>query len=80
MTILNKLQSWFVMLGAALLVLVGAYAAGGRAAKRSVEIDQARRSKDIRSKARAVDEKIDAMDHSAVRQRAGRWVRAHTKR
>jgi hypothetical protein len=70
-----RAQGWLLMLGAALLVLAGAYAAGGRAARRSAELDQRRRDAAAKGKADAVAQKIDALDDPAVRDRAERWVR-----
>ncbi|WP_180984152.1 hypothetical protein [Castellaniella caeni] len=71
----GRLQGWLLTLAGALLVLVGAYAAGGRAAKRSAELDQARRQAAAKGKADAVAQKIDALDDPAIRDRAGKWVR-----
>lgn len=71
----GRLQGWLLMLGAVLLVLAGAYVAGGRAARKSAELDQARRQAAAKGKADAVAQKIDALDDPAVRDRAGRWVR-----
>lgn len=63
------------MAGAALLVLAGAYAAGGRAARRSAELDSARKILDIKRSADRVDQEIDALDDDAIHRRARRWVR-----
>ena len=70
-----RAQGWLLMLSAALLVLAGAYVAGGRAARKSAELDQARRQAAAKRKADAVAQKIDALDDPAVRDRAERWVR-----
>lgn len=70
-----RAQAWLLMLGAALLVLAGAYTAGGRAARKTAELDQARRQAAAKRKADAVDQKINALDDGAVRRRAGKWVR-----
>ncbi|MGX5659988.1 hypothetical protein ACWKWV_09740 [Castellaniella ginsengisoli] len=70
-----RAQGWLLMLGAVILVLAGAYAAGGRAARRSAELDQRRRDTAAKGKADAVAQKIDALDDPAVRDRAERWVR-----
>lgn len=74
-TLWVRVQGWLALLAAALLVLAGAYAAGGRAAKRSADLDQARRAADQRRKSDDVDEKVAAMDDRAVDHAAGRWVR-----
>jgi len=70
-----KAQGWLLTLGAALLVLAGAYAAGGRAARKSAELDQRRRDAAAREKADDVAQEIDALDDAAIRDRAQRWVR-----
>lgn len=71
----GRLQGWLMMAGAVLLVLVGAYAAGGRAARRSAELDRAAGEARAREKADAVREKLDSMDNDTVRRDAERWVR-----
>ena len=71
----GRIQGWLLMLGAALLVLVGAYAVGTRAARKSVELDQARRSAERRRRADDVAEKVAAMGDRAVTDAARRWVR-----
>jgi len=71
-----RVQGWLLMAGAVLLVLVGAYAAGGRAARRSVELDRSRADAKMRGKADEVDREISALDDDAVRRRANEhWVR-----
>jgi len=72
---LARLQSGLLTAAAVLLVLVGAYAAGSRAAKRSAEIQQARERTTTTRKARDVIQILDALDDDTVRQRADRWVR-----
>ena len=74
-TLWARLQGWLLMAGAVLLVLVGAYAAGGRAARRSAELDRAAGEARAREKADAVREKLDSMDNDTVRRDAERWVR-----
>lgn len=73
----GRLQGWLLMLAAALLVLAGAYVAGGRAARKSAELDQARRAANERRKANVVADKIASMDDRAINHAAGRWVRDH---
>ncbi|MFV0283718.1 MAG: hypothetical protein ACK5JE_08020 [Castellaniella sp.] len=63
------------MAAATLLVLTGAYAAGSRAARRSAQLDAARKSIKAQKEARRVEQEIDALDDDAVRRRARRWVR-----
>lgn len=70
-----RAQGWLLMAGAVLLVLIGAYAAGGRAARRSAEIDRARDDAKIRRKADEIDREVSALDDDAVRDRAHDWVR-----
>lgn len=71
-----KLQGWLLVLGAAVLVLVGAYAAGGRAAKRSAQLDRVQRDLENLGVKNAVDREIDALDDRAVRDRLkSGWVR-----
>lgn len=70
-----RAQGWLAMAGAVLLVLVGAYAAGGRAARRSAELELAKANQIARGKADAAEREISALDDNAVRRRAGDWVR-----
>ena len=74
-----RLQGWLLMLGAAALVLAGAYAAGGRAARQSAELDQRRRDVAAKEKAREAAAEIDRLDDDAVRDRAERWVRGPSR-
>lgn len=76
----GRLQGWLVMAGAVLLVLVGAYAAGGRAARRSAELDKARVDAKAREKANVVDREVSALDDDAIRDRAHDWVRSKDRR
>lgn len=75
-----RLQCWLVMAGAVLLVLVGAYAAGGRAARRSAELDRAAGAAKVRRKADEIDREVSALDDDAVRDRAHDWVRGNDRR
>lgn len=70
-----RAHGWLLTAGAVLLVLMGAYAAGGKAARRSVEVDQARSNARAREKAREVDDKYDQMADDSVRDSARQWVR-----
>lgn len=74
-TLWARLQGWLLMAGAVLLVLVGAYAAGGRAARRSAELDRAAGEARAKEKADEVHRKLDSMDNDTVRRDAERWVR-----
>ncbi|WP_368648953.1 hypothetical protein ABRY95_12290 [Castellaniella ginsengisoli] len=78
-TLWGRLHGWLIMLGAATLVLVGAYAAGGRAARQSAELDQRRRDAAAKEKAREAAAEIDRLDDDAVRDRAERWVRGPSR-
>ncbi|MFT0547512.1 hypothetical protein ACMHYO_14415 [Allopusillimonas ginsengisoli] len=64
--IIAKLQSWALTALAVLAVLVGAYAMGGRAARRSVEIDRVRRDEKSREAAKNVARKVDQMDDDSL--------------
>jgi len=77
--LLPRLQSGLMTAGAVLLVLVGAYTAGSRAAKRAEELKQARERATTTRKARHVKQTLDALDDDALRRRAGRWVRSNPK-
>ena len=79
-TLWARLQGWLLMAGAVLLVLVGAYAAGGRAARRSVELDRVAGEVRAREKADAVREKLDSMDDDAVRELARARMRRNQER
>lgn len=71
-----RLQGWLLALAAAILVLVGAYAAGGRAARQSAEIDQRRRDAAARERRDEALAENDALDDSAIRDRARQRMRA----
>ena len=66
----SRAQGWLLMAGAVFLVLVGAYAAGGRAARRSAEIQRGRQLKQAREKRDEAVAKNDALDDGAIRDRA----------
>lgn len=74
-TLWARVQGWLLMAGAVLLVLVGAYAAGGRAARKSAELDRLRNDQKAREVKDAVGREVDAMDDDNVRDSARRWVR-----
>lgn len=72
---LGRLQSILLTALAVLAVLAGAYAMGGRAARRSAELEEQRRRDDARRRMEDIDREIDDMDRAALRERALRWVR-----
>lgn len=63
------------MAGAVLAVLLGAYAAGSRAARRSAEAKQSRVQSEQRRKINDVDSKMAQMDDDDVRRELRQWVR-----
>lgn len=76
----GRLQGWLMMAGAVLLVLVGAYAAGGRAARRSAELDRAAANAKAREVRDETVAKIERMDDDAVRNRARERMRKSAQR
>lgn len=70
-----RVQGWLWMVGAVLAVLAGAYAAGGRAARRSVQAKQSRVQSEQRRKINDVDSKMAQMDDDDVRRDLAKWVR-----
>lgn len=76
----GRLQGWLLMAGAALLVLVGAYATGGRAARRSAELDRAAANAKAREVRDETVAKIERMDDDAVRNRARERMRKSAQR
>lgn len=71
---LSRLQAWALTALAVLAVLAGAYAMGGRAARRSAELEEERRQARARRRIEEVDREIDDLDRAALRERARRWV------
>jgi len=76
-TLFPRLQSGLVTAGAALLVLVGAYTAGSRAARHAAELAQQRQRTASMEKTREIKQSLDALDDDSVRRRANRWVRGN---
>lgn len=76
----GRLQGWLLMAGAVLLVLVGAYATGGRAARRSAELDRAAANAKAREVRDETVAKIERMDDDAVRNRARERMRKSAQR
>lgn len=70
----SRLQAWALTALAVLAVLAGAYAMGGRAARRSAELEEERRQARARRRMEEVDREIDDLDRAALRERARRWV------
>lgn len=70
-----RVQGWLLMAGAVLLVLVGAYAAGGRAARRSAQVKQSGVQSEQRRKINEADAKLVEMGDDDVRRRLNEWVR-----
>ena len=65
-----RLQGWLLMAGAVLLVLVGAYAAGGRAARKTTELEQQRRNAVARRRTDEQIAEIDRLDDDDIYCRA----------
>lgn len=74
-TLWARVQGWLLMAGAVLLVLVGAYAAGGRAARRSAQAKQSSARSEQRRKINEADAKLVEMGDSDIRRELERWVR-----
>lgn len=70
-----RVQGWLLMAGAVLLVLVGAYAAGGRAARRAAQAKHSIAQSEQRRKVNEADTKVAQMDDDDVRRRLNDWVR-----
>lgn len=66
----SRIQSWLLMAGAILLVLVGAYAAGGRAARKTADLDQQRRNVEARRRTNEQIAEIDRLDDDDIYRRA----------
>lgn len=66
----SKIQSWLLTAGAVLLVLFGVYNAGGRAVRRTVEIEQQRRNAEARKRTNEQISEIDRLDDDSVFRRA----------
>lgn len=66
----SRIQSWLLMAGAILLVLVGAYTAGGRAARKTAELEQQRRNAEARRRSDEQIAEIDRLDDDDIYRRA----------
>lgn len=72
---ITRLQSWAATALAVLAVLVGAYAAGGRAARQSIRSKRDADEIKLRRRMYELDQKVSAMDISAIDSDLDRWVR-----
>lgn len=75
----GRIQGWALTAGAVLLVLVGAYAAGGRAARRAAELERSRQLNKAREARDEVLAKNDALDDDAIRDRARERMRNRSR-
>lgn len=73
--LLTKMKSWAYMILAAVAVIAGAYAVGARQARKSMQLDQAKRELDTQRKINAADEKIIKMDNDDIRSELAKFVR-----
>lgn len=73
--ILARLKSWALMALVVLAVLAGAYAAGGRAARRSQQIKAVADILKGVDHARKAHDDIESLDNAAVRERARQRMR-----
>ena len=74
-TLWARVRGGLLMAGAVLLVLVGAYAAGGRAARRSAQVKQSSALSEQRRKINEADAKLVEMGDGDIRRELERWVR-----
>jgi len=72
---LTTIRTHLLTAAAVLLVLVGAYTAGSRAARRAAELQQLRERTMTTRKAREIKQNLDTLGDDSVRKRADRWVR-----
>lgn len=64
--LLTKIKSWVYMILAALAVIVGAYALGARQARRSSELDNAKRTIDATRKAKKVRQDVEILSDDDI--------------
>ena len=76
----NRAYGIILAVLAAVAGVIGVYVTGRKAGKDSAKVDTLQAESKAKEKADAVDREYDALDNSAMRQRASRWVRSHTKR
>lgn len=72
---MTKLQSVLLTLLAAILVLLGAYAAGGQAARKAVELERLRTESRSRKRRDENLQKVDSLGDDAVRDLARQRMR-----
>ena len=75
-----KFPSWVWTALAVVAVLLGAYTAGSRSARRAVEAKQQQAQRKAREIGDNVESKLDALDNDSIRDHAGRWVRSDSSR
>lgn len=79
-TIVTKLQGWALTLAAVVLVLLGAYAIGGRAAKKAAnkqqQFDEARRAAAGATEVHHANQEVEKMGNGAAAiQLRAEWMR-----
>lgn len=74
-SLLVRLKSWAWMAVAVLSLLAGAYAMGSRSAARSSELRRSRQLDKAGEAVRRVEEELDGLGDSDLRERSKRWVR-----
>lgn len=75
--LLAKMKSWTYMILAAVAVLAGAYALGNRQARRSLELDAAKRTIDAKRKAERIKRNVEKLSDDYL---VGEFDRLHNKR
>lgn len=70
-----SIPAWVWTALAVIAVLLGAYALGGNAAKRSAQSNQRKAQDRARKKYDDVAKEFDSLGNSAMRDRATAWVR-----
>lgn len=75
----SKIKSWLFTVGAVLLVLFGVYGAGGRATRRTIEMEQQRRNAEARKRTDEQVSEIDRLDDDSVFRRAVDRMRRNQK-
>lgn len=64
--LLTKMKSWAFMTLAAVAVIVGAYTVGSRQARRSLELDAAKRTIDATRKAKKVKRDVEMLSDDDI--------------
>lgn len=73
--IIHQLWPYVVAIISGLVAYLGIRQSGKSAGRAEAEQEQQKAAADARERAREVDNKIDSLGDSAVRDRAKRWVR-----